>query len=171
MQCTLRLLTYVCVNIYCQVKKAPEADDASSPRMYLYPYMHACMSTYNESVHVHFLFGGSTRRPSLTSAPQLIFVYILIYSTFFSYTEVVFIHCVYVCIHFYFIFVCTLHNIQLTPQKLSTWRKNHPGAPGAGVWPEDQVLFFTRLRRRSRRTMALSACICTFIYSFISMYE
>ena len=37
-------------------------------------------------------------------------------------------------------FFFTLHNIQLTPQKLSAWRKNHLGAPGAGVWPEDQVL-------------------------------
>jgi len=26
------------------------------------------------------------------------------------------------------------YNIQLTPQKLSAWRKNHPGAPGAGGW-------------------------------------
>ena len=43
---------------------------------------------------------------------------------------------------FFCFFLCTLHNIQLTPQKLSAWRKNHPGAPGAGVWPEDQKFFF-----------------------------
>jgi len=44
-----------------------------------------------------------------------------------------------------FFFFCILHNIQLTPQKLSAGRKNHPGAPGAGVWPEDQK------RHRGRR--------------------
>jgi len=32
--------------------------------------------------------------------------------------------------------------IQLTPQKLSAGQKNHPGAPGAGVWPEDLFFFF-----------------------------
>jgi len=46
---------------------------------------------------------------------------------------------------FCFVFFFILHNIQLTPQKLSAGRKNHPGAPGAGVWPEDQK------RHRGRR--------------------
>ena len=46
---------------------------------------------------------------------------------------------------FFCFFWYNLHNIQLTPQKLSAWRKNHPGAPGAGVWPEDQK------RHRGRR--------------------
>ena len=51
----------------------------------------------------------------------------------------------------------TLHNIQLTPQKLSAWRKNHPGAPGAGVWPEDQVLHRGRNpgRRRYKEVLPL----------------
>jgi len=31
--------------------------------------------------------------------------------------------------------------MQLTPQKLSAARKNLPGAPGAGEWPEDQNIF------------------------------
>ena len=35
-----------------------------------------------------------------------------------------------------------------TPQKLSAWRMNHPGAPGAGVWPEDQKRH--RERRKTR---------------------
>jgi len=49
------------------------------------------------------------------------------------------------------IFLYNLHNIQLTPQKLSAWRKNHPGAPGAGVWPEeDQVLHRGRKLRKTR---------------------
>jgi len=41
------------------------------------------------------------------------------------------------------------YNIQLTLPKLSAWRKNHPGTPGASVWPEDQVLH--RGRKPSRR--------------------
>jgi len=52
------------------------------------------------------------------------------------------------CAQFFFFF-CTLHNIQLTPQNPSAWRKNHPGAPGAGVRPEDQVLH--RGRKPGRR--------------------
>jgi len=39
-----------------------------------------------------------------------------------------------------------LHNIQLTPQKLSAARKNLPGATGAGGWPEAQR------RHRGRQT-------------------
>jgi len=40
------------------------------------------------------------------------------------------------CVSFFFFFFsfCILHNIQLTPQKLSAWRKSHPDAPGAGVF-------------------------------------
>ena len=47
----------------------------------------------------------------------------------------------------FFFFFGISHIIQLTPQKLSAWRKNHPGAPGAGVWPEDQVLHRGRKTR------------------------
>ena len=42
------------------------------------------------------------------------------------------------------------HNIQLTPQKLSEWRKNHAGAPGASVWSEDQ-----KRHRGGRKTQRL----------------
>jgi len=51
---------------------------------------------------------------------------------------------------FFFFFFCEIlhtYNIQLTPQKLSAGRKNYPGAPGAGVWPEDQVMHRGRKTR------------------------
>ena len=59
---------------------------------------------------------------------------------------------------FFLFSFCTLHNIQLTPQKLSAWRKNHPGAPGAGVWPEDQVLHRGRKPGRRRYQEVLLPC-------------
>ena len=67
----------------------------------------------------------------------------------------------------YFICVFTLHSIQLTPQKLSAWRKNHPGAPGAGVWPEDQVLHRGREHGRRRYQEVLLFLFYVFMSSFV----
>jgi len=55
---------------------------------------------------------------------------------------------IYIYIHIYiyiYIYIYYPSYIQRTPQKLSAGRKNHPGAPGADVWPEDQK------RHRGRR--------------------
>jgi len=38
-----------------------------------------------------------------------------------------------------------LFTTHTTKAESRAWRKNHPGAPGAGVWPEDQK------RHRGRR--------------------
>jgi len=80
----------------------------------------------------------------------------------------------------FLLFWYTLHNIQLTPQKLSAWRKNHPGAPGAGVWPEDQKRHRGRRKKRpptvsrgfsssSSSFLYYKACVSS-VHMYVCMY-